>query len=576
MRNRHRRLLRCLVLGLSMLCGLGLLRATIALAAFGVSTPASSSTYTVNSTLDEPNPDTALHHCISYPSGKCTLRAAIQQANTDNANDTIIIPAGIYAVTRPGYDDAALVGDLDIAHDLTIQGAGSSQTIIDGNGSVTHDRVFQILSSATQITLTGMTIRNGESLSSTVGIIGGGGLLIEGAGHLSLSHVVIQDNTAQNGGGLYANFSNQGGSLAMDHVIMSTNVVTAGGVGAGGGVFASLLSGFSQITLQDSQIYSNTADGTGGGLFVSGTDLAHWSIQRSDIYSNTAASGGGIGNFTPLTLSDSEVHDNHVSFDGGGIEAFSPLVILRTALNANSANRYGGGLFDLPTGSSALYDDFAHIEQSTLSNNSAQDGGGIYHDGYINYPSVLTLINSTFSGNAVSRDGGGLLLYSGQAQLLNTTIADNRVQLHFPNPGPGVGGGLFITATSTFTAENSLIGANLRGNGIMPWTFDDCYSYGNFGELGFNLIQTIANCYITGPQVGNITGQNPRLGPLQNNGGSTLTQAPLAGSPAIDQASDLICPPIDQRGFHRPIGSHCDIGAVEYSPYALDLPLILR
>ena len=83
------------------------------------------------------------------------------------------------------------------------------------------------------------------------------------------------------------------------------------------------------VDVQDSQVYSNTADGTGGGFFVQGTDLAHWSIERSEIYSNTAASGGGIGNFLPLALSDSHLHDNHVTFDGGGIEAFSPLAITR-------------------------------------------------------------------------------------------------------------------------------------------------------------------------------------------------------------------------------------------------------
>ena len=573
-----------LIVGLIVLLSSGALFIPMALASAGSSAPAASTTYVVNSTLDEPNPDTSLHQCVSFPSGKCTLRAAIQQANTDIGPDTIIIPAGTYILTRPGYDNAALIGDLDIVHSMTVQGAGSGKTIVNGNGAVTHDRVFKILASATQITMAGLTIRNGQSLSSTVGTIGGGGLYLEGQGDLQLHDVNIEGNIALNGGGLFANFSSQGGSLEMDHVIVSTNVVTASGVGAGGGVFATLLSGLSQVVIQDSQIYSNTADGTGGGLFVSGTDLAHWSVQRSDIYSNTAASGGGIGNFTPLTLSDSNLHDNHASYDGGAIEAFSPLVILRTTLNANSANRFGGGIFDLPTGSSALYNDFAQIEQSTLSGNSAQAGGGIYHDGYINYPSILTVINSTLSGNGVyhhagstsEADGGGLYVYSGQAQLLNATIADNQVYVGFPHPSPGIGGGLYITASSTFTAENSLIAKNVRGNGIIVPTPDDCYSYGNFGELGFNLIGTITNCYITGPQVGNIIGQDPLLGLLQNNGGSTMTQAPLAGSPAIDQGEDVTCPPIDQRGFRRPIGPYCDIGAVEYSPYAIDLPLVLR
>ncbi len=67
-----------------------------------------------------------------------------------------------------------------------------------------------------------------------------------------------------------------------------------------------------------------------------------------------------------------------------------------------------------------------------------------------------------------------------------------------------------------------------------------------------------------GTTAGNILGQDPLLGPLQNDGGSTQTQVPLVGSPAIDQ-----------RGWHRPIGLSCDIGAVE-AGLPVYLPLIQR
>src|SRR5947208_8337718 len=122
------------------------------------------STYVVNSTADEPDADPADGVC-GTASGDCTLRAAIMQANFATGPNTIIVPSGMYLITRVGYDDDALVGDLDIKHDLTIQGAGSGATIIDGNGSVTHDRVFKILSTVQNVTLSGMTIRKGESLS---------------------------------------------------------------------------------------------------------------------------------------------------------------------------------------------------------------------------------------------------------------------------------------------------------------------------------------------------------------------------------------------------------------------------
>jgi hypothetical protein len=63
---------------------------------------------------------------------------------------------------------------------------------------------------------------------------------------------------------------------------------------------------------------------------------------------------------------------------------------------------------------------------------------------------------------------------------------------------------------------------------------------------------------------------DPKLGPLQNNGGLTFTQALLAGSPAIDAGDDSVTgSPLslttDQRGtgFPRLSGPHVDIGAYE-------------
>ena len=64
---------------------------------------------------------------------------------------------------------------------------------------------------------------------------------------------------------------------------------------------------------------------------------------------------------------------------------------------------------------------------------------------------------------------------------------------------------------------------------------------------------------------------DPRLGPLQDNGGPTQTHAPLTGSPLIDHGSPAApgsgngaCEATDQRGTTRPgPGTVCDIGAVE-------------
>ncbi len=58
---------------------------------------------------------------------------------------------------------------------------------------------------------------------------------------------------------------------------------------------------------------------------------------------------------------------------------------------------------------------------------------------------------------------------------------------------------------------------------------------------------------------------------LQNNGGPTETIALLRGSPAIDAIAIGACvdqgnDPVktDQRGFGRPVGPKCDMGAFEF------------
>jgi hypothetical protein len=123
-----------------------------------------------------------------------------------------------------------------------------------------------------------------------------------------------------------------------------------------------------------------------------------------------------------------------------------------------------------------------------------------------------------------------------------------------------------------YTGGLSLLGSIVAGNSV------DCYTY-PVVLLGYDLIgsQTCVGLYGQYPPgsgnysyggPGNIFNVNPMLGPLQNNGGPTLTMAPLPGSPAIDAVGATVCPPpvTDQRGITRPQGKSCDIGAVEVVP----------
>jgi hypothetical protein len=69
-----------------------------------------------------------------------------------------------------------------------------------------------------------------------------------------------------------------------------------------------------------------------------------------------------------------------------------------------------------------------------------------------------------------------------------------------------------------------------------------------------------------------VTAAALNLGPLQDNGGPTMTHALLPGSVAIDHVPASMCldengDPLttDQRGFPRD-DSMCDVGAFEVQP----------
>ena len=81
---------------------------------------------------------------------------------------------------------------------------------------------------------------------------------------------------------------------------------------------------------------------------------------------------------------------------------------------------------------------------------------------------------------------------------------------------------------------------------------------GQFMDLGHNL-SSDGTCAFA--NVGSMNNSDPKLGPLANNGGPTLTMALLPGSPAIDAGDTSLAPATDERGFPRPASLTTDIGA---------------
>ena len=148
---------------------------------------------------------------------------------------------------------------------------------------------------------------------------------------------------------------------------------------------------------------------------------------------------------------------------------------------------------------------------------------------------ALRRLFPTVIGNTASNVGGGIA-NSSTMTLTNSTVTSNSAVR---------GGGIYNPGAGDL--NNTIIAAN-NATSADP----DCS--GTLTSKGHNLVQDTSGCTITGDLTGNITGQDPLLGPLQNNGGPTLTHALLPGSPAID-AGDDSGPGRSPQPDHRPARS---------------------
>jgi fibronectin-binding autotransporter adhesin len=266
------------------------------------------------------------------------------------------------------------------------------------------------------------------------------------------------------------------------------------------------------------------------------------------------ASGGGIhNNGSALTLSAVTVRDN---------------------LNDVMSTLAGGLFNDGQTANASLT-----LLNSTVSGNSGLTGGGILSRSGGSTTATLTIANSTISGNTAGANGGGIAIEGdgSVALLTNSTITANRAD---GSAGFSSGGGIFVadgavTLRNTLVAGNFVVALPITGINDVFGTLDPASAFSLIGtEDGMTGITNGVN----GNQVGAFTSPiDPRLGPLQDNGGPTFTHAfvpALPASPALDAGDNTLASnaglTLDQRGAPRlsdgadaDLTDTVDIGAFE-------------
>ena len=328
------------------------------------------------------------------------------------------------------------------------------------------------------LTVTDSTISDNEAKGST-------SLIISNDGELSSS-------TLGNGGGICA--VGKKSDVTLDKVTVTGNKATSNvstNLGAGGGIEAQ----GGSLTVKDSTISNNNARGNGGGIFSAEGNVLD--VSGSTIKGNKGNNGGGIhtgeardASKTPskATITDTTILENEAigSGEGGGVYVGTRAdATLKGCTVANNKSVSTGGGIAAKLGTVTLDD-------TTVENNQAVNGGGLFHLG-IAVPGSLTLQNgSIIRNNTASSMGGGLFLWgnvglksdnseiSGNKALYGAGIAASQYTANFASPklelvntkvnnngdaSTVMGGGIYAASGVTVTSKNTKFLDNTANSG---------------------------------------------------------------------------------------------------------------
>jgi len=214
-----------------------------------------------------------------------------------------------------------------------------------------------------------------------------------------------------------------------------------------------------------------------------------------------------------------------------------------------------------------------------VTGNYADYGGGIE----VTPTHEVDLYGSTIDGNFVSFTGGGINALGGGLIVVDSTLSNDSLigtcaLCTFQGSQIDLDFGHMLMAFSTVYSQidNSTGIIAIRNNGasidMLSNLLDSPYAceQGAFNtSWGYNL-ENHHTCGLTGPT--DKQDSDPLLGPLQNNGGLTPTQALPFYSPAVDMGFNCASVGTDQRGVARPQGVSCDAGAYEYNGFRVIIP----
>ena len=289
--------------------------------------------------------------------------------------------------------------------------------------------------------------------NSTVTVVGG---------EISSNTSAGVEQTASGGGGLYTNNS----TVTLDKVTITGNKAINDFRNDGGGILAA----GSDLTITGSTITKNTAPDCGGGLFLSHTNA---NITGSTIEGNQAKKGAGVylndspdvaeadctGSHTH-NITDTKINRNTASSMGGGMYVGQSNVTLTgSTLDGNvttdKTGGQGGAIVAYSAGDITL-------DSTTVTNNYAAAGGGIYSLGTAVSDTHITLRNNTkFTGNTAA-SGAGIYLAHSLGNNILLELSDSAIDNNTASSG---GGGIFAYNGVQINANKASFNGNKAASG---------------------------------------------------------------------------------------------------------------
>lgn len=306
--------------------------------------------------------------------GNCTLREAIQAANTNaivdsctagssSSSDAIWLSSGTYLMSIAGaVEDNNATGDFDITANVIIYGANSGESIVQGGGVSYNDRVFDVFPSVS-VNFTSVTVSGGYVTDDL-----GAGIYSEGS--VNFIGGKISGNTA------------------------------AGTTGAGGGLYAN----GGTLVISQAYIAQNTAVYGSGGVEIGPGTTATISMATFKGNSETGYGGAGLSNYGTATITNATFGTNVSTFDGGAIynDTAGTLTIVNSTVSRNTASLGGGGISN--TGTLSMLNTII-ANNDDLANGSEDCLGTVTSNGYnlIGSTAGCTLTGTT-TGNQLNID----------------------------------------------------------------------------------------------------------------------------------------------------------------------------